>query len=94
MGDLRKDQDGRWWFHDAGKGNKSRTVTVSDQMLDALKRYPRSLRLSRLPTIDEQTPLVAKLKGGGPVASTRQIRIIVRNCFDGKRVLSVNVAFR
>lgn len=83
MSDFRKDQDGRWWFHVTGKGNKNRTVTVSDQMLQALKRYRHFLTLSPLPTIDEQTPLVSKLKGSGPVTSTRQIRTVVQNCFDG-----------
>ena len=82
MGDFRKDQDGSWWFYVTGKGNKNRTVTVSDQMLGALKRYRAFLGLSHLPTIDDQTPLVAKLKGAGPVTSTRQIRTVVKNCFE------------
>ncbi|MEL7492143.1 MAG: site-specific integrase [Pseudomonadota bacterium] len=82
MSDFRKDQDGRWWFHVTGKGNKNRTVTVSDQMLEALKRYRAFRRLPPLPTIDEQAPLVSKLKGAGAVSSTRQIRRIVQICFD------------
>ncbi|MEM8771148.1 MAG: site-specific integrase [Pseudomonadota bacterium] len=82
MSDFRKDQDRRWWFHVTGKGNKNRTVTVSDQMLEALKRYREYLSLPPLPTIDDQTPLVSRLKGSGPVTSTRQIRTIVQDCFD------------
>ena len=35
-----------------------------------------------MPTLSDQTPLVSKLKGGGPVTSTRQIRRIVQDCFD------------
>ena len=82
MGDFRKDQDGYWWFHVTGKGNKSRTVTVSDAMLGALKRYRTFLGLSALPTLNDETPLVAKVKGAGPLTSTRQIRVIVQDCFD------------
>jgi len=82
MGHFRRDMDGNWWFHVTGKGNKSRTVTVSDAMLDALRRYRSSLGLSALPTADEQTPLVQKTLGKGPVTSTRHIRTIVQFCFD------------
>ncbi|MDB6060328.1 MAG: site specific recombinase, phage integrase family [Verrucomicrobiaceae bacterium] len=82
MGHFRKDMDGNWWFHVTGKGNKSRTVTVSDEMLKALRRYRHHLGLSPLPTQDEQTPLVQKNLGKGPVTSTRHIRTIVQHCFD------------
>ncbi|MEO1251967.1 MAG: site-specific integrase [Pseudomonadota bacterium] len=82
MGDFRKDQDGNWWFHVTGKGNKDRTITVSDAMLSALKRYREALGLPPLPAINEQTPLIAKARGVGPVTSTRQIRRIVQSCFD------------
>lgn len=82
MGDFRKDQDGNWWFHVTGKGNKDRTVTVSDAMIDALRRYRIALGLSPLPALNDRTPLVAKARGGGPVTSTRQIRRIVQDCFD------------
>ena len=82
MGDFQKDQDGAWWFHVTGKGNKDRTVTVSDAMLVALKRYRGTLGLPPLPSINDQTPLIAKARGVGPVTSTRQIRRIVQDCFD------------
>ncbi|MCP4286724.1 MAG: site-specific integrase, partial [Gammaproteobacteria bacterium] len=48
MGDFKKDRDGNWWLHVTGKGNKHRTVTVSDAMLEALKRYRKSRDLSPL----------------------------------------------
>lgn len=82
MGDFRKDMDGNWWLHVVGKGNKSRIVTVSDEMLHALKRFRRSMGMSPLPTADETSPLVPKNLGNGPVTSTRQIRSIVQHCFD------------
>lgn len=83
MGDFRKDLDGHWWFHVTGKGNKSRKITVCDAMLDALKRYRKSRGLSPpLPIADDQTPLIPKTLGKGPVTSTRHIRRIVQDCFD------------
>lgn len=82
MGDFQTDADGNWWLKVTGKGNKVRMVTVSDDMLSTLKRYREHLGLSRLPYIGEQTPLVGKLKGRGPVTSTRQIRYLVQSCFD------------
>ena len=82
MGDFKKDHVGNWWFHVTGKGNKSRTITVCDDMLKALKRYRRHLGLTVLPTPDDDTPLIAKNRGKGPMTSTRHIRAIVQDCFD------------
>lgn len=82
MGDFRKDMDGNWWFHVTGKGNKNRIITVSDDMLGALKRYRTHLGLTSLPTPDDLTPLVSKTRGFGPVTSTRQVRLIVQELFD------------
>lgn len=82
MSDFQKDMDGNWWLHVVGKGNKTRIVTVSDEMLKALKRYRVSLGLSALPTTDEANPLIRKNLGNGPITSTRQIRTIVQGCFD------------
>jgi len=82
MGDFRADPDNNWWLQVTGKGNKVRMITVSDDMLTALKRYRNSLGLSAMPHVGESTPLIPKIKGAGPVTSTRQIRFIVQNCFD------------
>lgn len=82
MGDFHTDTDGNWWLRVVGKGNKARLVTVSDDMLDALRRYRTFLGLSKVPYVGEQTPLVPKIKGRGPVTSTRQIRYLVQQCFD------------
>ncbi|MEL6379296.1 MAG: site-specific integrase [Pseudomonadota bacterium] len=82
MGDFRRDQDGHWWFHVTGKGNKDRTIVVSDAMLAALRHYRSTLGLSPLPAIGETIPLLTKNKGQGPIASTRQVRRIVQDCFD------------
>ena len=82
MGHFQLDQEGNWWFLTVGKGNKEREISVSDAMLEALKRYRRSRDLPPLPAPGESTPLIRRNRGGGGVTSTRQIRRIVQQCFD------------
>jgi site-specific recombinase XerD len=82
MGDFQNDSDGNWWLKVTGKGNKVRMVTVSDDMLASLVRYRQHLGLGKLPYPGEQTPLVPRVRGRGPVTSTRQIRYLVQFCFD------------
>ncbi|MXY89880.1 MAG: tyrosine-type recombinase/integrase [Gammaproteobacteria bacterium] len=82
MGHFQLDQEGNWWFLTVGKGNKEREISVSDAMLEALKRYRRSRGLPSLPAPGEASPLIHRNRGGGGVTSTRQIRRIVQECFD------------
>jgi site-specific recombinase XerD len=82
MGHFFKDMDGNWWFKTVGKGNKERDISVSNAMLNALKRYRLSLGLSSLPSPGEPYPLIPKMIGKGPISDTRQIRNIVQYCFD------------
>ena len=56
MGHFQADQEGNWWFLTVGKGNKEREISVSDAMLEALKRYRLSRGLPSLPTPGEATP--------------------------------------
>lgn len=82
MGHFQADQEGNWWFLTVGKGNKEREISVSDAMLEALKRYRLSRGLPSLPMPGESTPLIHKTRGKGGIGSTRQIRGIVQKCFD------------
>jgi len=81
MGHFQMDQEENWWFVTVGKGNKEREVSVSDAMLEALKRYRLSRGLPPLPAPGESTPLIHKTRGKGGITSTRQIRGIVQHCF-------------
>ena len=49
MGHFFRDRDGFYWFKVVGKGNKERLISVSNAMLNALKRYRISLNLYPLP---------------------------------------------
>ncbi len=86
MCDFYRDHDGRWWFKVVGKGNKERDIAVSDTMLTALKHYRKYLGLSVLPSPADQSPLLPKQIGKGPISSTTYIREIVQTCFDEAKI--------
>lgn len=93
MGHFQCDQEGNWWFLTVGKGNKEREISVSDAMLEALKRYRLSRGLPSLPSPGESSPLVHKTRGKGGLTSTRQIRGIVQVCFDSAANLMLKDGF-
>lgn len=82
MGHFYKDGNDNWWFTTVSKGNKQRQVTVSDNMLEALKNWRRYLNLSPLPSPNDNFPLIPKSKGKGAVTSIRMLRQLIQECFD------------
>ena len=82
MSDLQRDHEGRWWFSTIGKGNKERKISISTDMLNAFKRYRKSLGLPPLPSPSEKTPLLTSHKGNQSIRSSRYIRTLVQQCFD------------
>lgn len=82
MNDFAKDSQGRWWFTTVGKGNKERQIAVSDALLESLRRWRTFLGLPPLPTAADNSPLIPKMRGNGPMRDTAPIRRIVQRCFD------------
>jgi site-specific recombinase XerD len=82
MNDFAKDSNGHWWFTTVGKGNKERQIAVSEAMLKSLMRWRQFLRLSPLPSPADNTPLIPKQRGVGPMSDTAPIRRLVQLCFD------------
>ncbi len=82
MSDFFRDSNDDWWFKTVGKGNKMRHIAVSNDVLDAFKRYREYLGYSSLPAPDDQQPLIPKEKGKGAMESIRVIRQLVQICFD------------
>jgi site-specific recombinase XerD len=82
MNDFAKDSNGHWWFTTVGKGNKERQVAVSDAMLESLTRWRLFLGLTPLPSPSDNTPLLPRIRGNGPLSNTAPIRRIVQKCFD------------
>lgn len=82
MNHFGRDSDGNWWFTTVGKGNKQRQIAVSNATLVALKRWRKHLDLSALPSPSDNSSLLPRTKGKGPITSTCYIRKIVQYCFD------------
>ncbi|ASQ46819.1 tyrosine-type recombinase/integrase [Legionella clemsonensis] len=82
MNDFAKDSNGHWWFTTVGKGNKERQIAVSEAMLASLIRWRQFLGLTPLPSPADNTPLIPKIRGTGPMSDTAPIRRLVQRCFD------------
>ncbi len=82
MNDFAKDSNGHWWFTTVGKGNKERQIAVSDAMLKSLTRWRLFLGLTPLPSPADNSPLLPKIRGNGPLSDTAPIRRIIQRCFD------------
>jgi site-specific recombinase XerD len=82
MNDFVKDSNGHWWFITVGKGNKERQIAVSEAMLASLARWRTFLGLTPLPSSADNTPLIPKIRGNGPLSDTAPIRRLVQRCFD------------
>jgi len=74
MGEFfsRKDRDGeqRWWLEITGKGDKTRIIPATNELMAELARYRREMGLNQLPVEGESTPLVLPI-GGRQQAMTR-----------------------
>ncbi|KTD64986.1 tyrosine-type recombinase/integrase [Legionella shakespearei] len=82
MNDFAKDSNGHWWFTTVGKGNKERQVAVSEAMLESLTRWRLFLGLTPLPSPADNSPLIPRIRGNGPMSDTAPIRRIIQRCFD------------
>jgi len=82
MNDFAKDSNGCWWFTTVGKGNKERQVAVSDDMLASLSRWRLFLGLTALPSPADNSPLIPRMRGNGPMSDTAPLRRLVQQCFD------------
>jgi site-specific recombinase XerD len=82
MNHFAKDSHGHWWFTTVGKGNKERQIAVSDSMLESFIRWRTFLGLTPLPSPADNSPLIPKIRGNGPMSDTAPIRRIIQHCFD------------
>jgi len=82
MNDFAKDSNGYWWFTTVGKGNKERQVAVSISMLDSLSRWRKFLGMTALPSPADNSPLIPRIRGTGPMSDTAPLRRLVQICFD------------
>lgn len=86
MGSLfsRRDRHGtlRWWMDIQGKGQKSRTVPVTKELMEELANYRTFKGLSPYPIANEETPLVLPIGATKNKPLTRAaIHYIVKRIF-------------
>lgn len=91
MGDFfcRRDKDGeeRWWLEITGKGDKTRIVPATNELMVELARYRREKGLAPLPLPDENIPLLLPIGGRKEPMTRGALHAIVKKVFE-------NTAFR
>ncbi|KWF17834.1 tyrosine-type recombinase/integrase [Burkholderia ubonensis] len=80
---CRRDAVGveRWWIEVRGKGDKTRLVPATDELIAELARYRRSHGLPPSPYRGEARPLLLPLIGGEKPLSRGSIHLIVKEVF-------------
>ena len=81
MGHFWQDDDENWWLKVFGKSRKLRDITVPLDFLPFLERYRASRGLLGLPSSNENSILVEKVRGQGGMTS-RHLRRLVQSVFD------------
>ncbi|OUR83842.1 integrase [Colwellia psychrerythraea] len=81
MGHFWQDDDENWWLKVFGKSRKLRDITVPIDFLPFLERYRASRGLLGLPSSNENSILVEKVRGQGGMTS-RHLRRLVQSVFD------------
>ena len=85
MGGLfsRKDKEGelRWWLEITGKGDKTRIVPATSELMIELSRYRREMGLSLTPVEGENTPLLLPIGGRQRFMTRSAIHFILKQVF-------------
>jgi site-specific recombinase XerD len=71
----------RWWLEVTGKGDKTRIVPATDELMAELALYRRSRGLPPLPTPEEKTPLVLPIGGKSRHLGRAALHAIVKGIF-------------
>jgi integrase/recombinase XerD len=81
---MRRDRDNieRWWLEVAGKGDKTRLVPATDELVVELSRYRRAHELPALPATGDATPLVLPIGGKVRHLTRAAIHDIVKQIFE------------
>jgi len=77
---VRRSPDGseRWWLEATGKGEKTRLVPATPELMEELMRYRRSRDLKPLPREGDSTPIVLPLIGADKTLTRSAIHVIVK----------------
>jgi len=80
---CRRDAKGieRWWLEVTGKGNKTRLVPATDELIAELARYRRAHGLPPTPQPGETRPLVLPVIGREQALSRGALHLILKEVF-------------
>lgn len=85
MGEFfcRRDKDGeeRWWLEITGKGDKTRIVPATNELMAELTRYRRENGLTPFPLHGEATPLLLPIGGKQRPLTRSAVHQIVKEVF-------------
>ena len=79
----RRDTDGeeRWWLEITGKGDKTRIVPATNELMVEVARYRRENGLSPFPSPGEETPLLLPIGGKNRPLTRAAVHAIVKETF-------------
>lgn len=80
---VRRDSEGeeRWWLEITGKGEKTRLVPATAELMIELARYRRENGLSPLPVPGEPTPLLLPIGGKQRPLTRSAVHLVVKEVF-------------
>ncbi|OZA27899.1 MAG: integrase, partial [Hydrogenophilales bacterium 17-61-9] len=81
---CRRDKDGeeRWWLEVTGKGDKTRIVPATNELMVELTHYRRENGLTLFPLSGESTPLLLPIGGKHRSLSRGAVHLIVKEVFE------------
>jgi integrase/recombinase XerD len=81
---CRRDKDGeeRWWLEILGKGEKTRIVPATNELMVELARYRRELGMPPLPTSGDSTPLLLPIGGKCRAMTRGAVHELVKAVFE------------
>lgn len=69
-------REGHWWWNVVGKGQKQARIPVPPAMLTLLIQWRRTLGLTDLPQLHEETPVLRALNGHGGISDNQLYRLL------------------
>jgi len=81
---TRKDKSGEslWWLEITGKGDKTRLIPATNELITELSRYRREMGLALLPVEGETVPIVLPIGGKQRSLTRGALHLIIKNIFN------------